>query len=72
MLFVGAEVADFVDDRIEQTLRREGAVAAKGFDEAIFSELFAGVVEGFSDAVGVEGESIAGKELARRFRNPTF
>jgi hypothetical protein len=64
VLFVGAEEPDFVDDGCEQGLRREGAVAAQGSDQAIFSKFFAGIVEGFGDAVGVERKGVTGKELA--------
>lgn len=73
MLFVWAELANFVDDRSEQGLGREGAVAAQGFDEAFLSEFFAGIVKGFCDAVGVESEGITGKELALpNFAIPLF
>ena len=29
-------------------------MAAEGFDEAVFTEFFAGAVEGFGDAIGVK------------------
>jgi hypothetical protein len=35
VLLVGAESADFVDDGGEEVWRREGAMAAQGFDEAL-------------------------------------
>lgn len=64
MLFVGRELADVGDDVFEEGLRRLGTMAAEGFDKASFSEFVAGFVEGFGDAVGVEGERVAGAENA--------
>jgi len=34
-------------------------MAEEGFDQAVFAEFVAGFVEGFGDAVGVEGEGVA-------------
>src|SRR5882757_9245626 len=39
-------------------------MAAERFDEALLSEFFAGVIEGFRDAVGIEGKGVARGELA--------
>ena len=64
MLFVGGELADVGDDVFEEGLGGLGAMAAEGFDQAGFAEFVAGFVEGFGDAVGVEGESVAGVEGA--------
>jgi len=44
-------------------------VTDEGVDETRLAELLAGVVEGFRDAVGVEGEEIIGLETAR-FMHP--
>jgi len=60
VLFAGSELADVGDDVFEERLGREGAVAAEGVDKAGFAEFVAGFVEGFGDAIGVEGEGIAG------------
>ena len=60
MLFVRTEFADFVDNGSEQLIGRDGVWAAQSFDEALLAKLFAVVVKGFGNAVGVEGESIAG------------
>jgi len=59
VLLVRAEAANFVDDGCEELLRRETTVPMQGGNEALFAELFASLVEGFRDAVGVEGEGIA-------------
>ena len=40
-------------------MRRLIAMAVKGFDEALFTEFFEVVVDGFGDTVGVEGEKVA-------------
>ena len=55
VLFVGGEGADVSDYGSEQGLGRMMAVAAEGFDQAIFAEFFVGVVHGFGYAVGVQG-----------------
>ena len=60
MLFAGAELAHFVNDGTEQSLGRKGAMAAERLDKAVFAELVAGGIEGFGDAVRVEGETIPG------------
>ena len=64
MLLVGAEGLDLVDDCGEKGLGREFGVALEGGDEAVFAELLFGLVEGFGDAVGVEGEDVSCGELA--------
>jgi hypothetical protein len=64
MLFAGSEFADVGDDGVEEGLRGLGTMAAEGVDQAVFAELVAGFVEGFGDAVGVEGEGLAGAEGA--------
>ena len=56
MLFVGAEVADFFDEGIQEVGRREALVAAYGCYEAVFAVFFEVVVEGFGDAVGVDNQ----------------
>jgi hypothetical protein len=61
---VGGEMADVGDDGVEEGLGGLGAVAAEGFDQAVFAELVAGFVEGFGDAVGVEGQGLAVAEGA--------
>ena len=55
---------DFVDYRGERGLRGVRVMAAEGIEEARLAEFFAIVVEGFGDAVGVEGEDVAGAEVA--------
>src|SRR5205085_8565173 len=47
-----------------QFLRRQFTMPAQGFDQALFSELFSGGVERFSDAVGIERERVAREEMA--------
>ena len=64
VLLVGAEELDLVDDGGEDGLRRESGASLERGDEAVFAELFLGLVEGFGDTVGVEGEEVAGGELA--------
>ena len=64
VLLLGAEVEDFVDHGGERGLRGECAMAAEGVEKARLAEFFAIAVEGFGDAVGVEGENIAGGDLA--------
>jgi len=63
MLFVGTEMANFVDDGGEQALGREMAVAAQSCDEARFPKFFAGGTEGFGDAVGIQKQSITARDL---------
>ena len=60
MLFERAELANFVDDGGEHRLGTEVAVPAESCGEAVLTELFVGVIEGFRDAVGVESQGIAG------------
>ena len=55
---------DFVDDASEGGLRRERAMAAQAIEEAQLAEFVASAVEGFGDAVGVEGEEVAAGKLA--------
>lgn len=64
VLFAGAELADVVDDRVEKGLGGLGAMAAEGFDQAVFAEFVAIFVEGFGDAIGIEGQGVAGVEGA--------
>jgi hypothetical protein len=64
VLLVGAEQLDLVDDGGEDGLRRKSGASLERGDEAVFAELFLGLVEGFGDAVGVEGEEVARGELA--------
>jgi hypothetical protein len=64
VLLVGAEQLDLVDDGGEDGLRGERGASLERGDETGFAELFLGLVEGFGDAVGVEGEDVAGGELA--------
>src|SRR5215467_5596697 len=59
VLLVRAEALDFVDNGSEQFLRRKGAMAAKRCDKALFAKFFAGGVEGFGDAIGIESQSVA-------------
>ena len=59
MLFAGGEVADVGDDGVEERLGALVAVAAQGVDQAGFAEFVMVFVEGFGDAVGVEGEDVA-------------
>ena len=64
MLLVGAEGADLVHEAGQEGLGRAVAVPAEGVDETLLAELLAGVVEGFRDAVGVEGQEVVGLETA--------
>ena len=57
-------MADVGDDGVEEGLGGLGAMAAEGIDQAVFTELVAGFVESFGDAVGVESEGLAGAERA--------
>src|SRR5437867_12318262 len=64
VLLVGAEGTDLGYERREECLGRAVAVPAEGVDETLLAELLAGVVEGFRDPVGVEGEEVLRLELA--------
>ena len=64
VLFAWAELADVGDDGVEERLGGLGAMAAEGFDQAVFAEFVAIFVEGFGDTVGVKGEGVAGAEGA--------
>ncbi len=64
VLLLGAEVEDFVDHGGERGLRGECTMAAEGVEKARLAEFFAIAVEGFGDAVGVESEDVAGRDLA--------
>jgi len=64
VLCMGAVLADVVDNGGNEFAGREGMVAAERGDEAFFAKLFEGGIEGFGDAVGVKGESVARVELA--------
>jgi hypothetical protein len=64
VLLVGAEAEDFVDHGGERGLRGERAMAAQRIKQARLAEFLAIVVEGLGDAVCVEGESVAGRDLA--------
>lgn len=57
-------MADVGDDGVEEGFRGLRAMAAEGINQAVFAELVAGFVESFGDAVGVEGEGLAGAEGA--------
>ena len=64
VLLLRAEALDLVDGGGEDVDGSEGRVLLERGDEAVFAELFFGLVEGFGDSVGVEGEDVAGGELA--------
>ena len=63
VLLVGAEGLDLFDDGGEQGLGWEPGVPTESGDEAVFAELLFGVIEGFGDTVGVEGEDVSGGKL---------
>src|SRR5262249_7898731 len=72
-LFVRAELANMLEQRSQQVLRRKVAVAAQGFHQTRFAEFFAIRVEGLGDAVGVEDQCVSGKEIPLpRAAIPTF
>src|SRR5258708_1881784 len=64
VLLVGAEGADLPHQRRKEGLARAGAVPAESVHETLLAELLPGLVEGFRDPVGVEGEEVVGLELA--------
>src|SRR5215470_5912441 len=66
-LFVRTELANLVDKRSQQMLRRQVPVPAQSFNQTRFAEFFAVRVERLGDTVGVEHHGISGKEtpLAR-------
>ena len=64
MLLLRAEALDLVDGGGEDIGGWEGGVLLERGDESVFAELFFVLVEGFRYAVGVEGEDVAGGELA--------
>jgi len=64
VLFVGGELTDVADDIFEQRLGGEAVMAAEGFYEAVFTEFVAILVEGFGDAVRVQGQGVAWAEGA--------
>jgi len=53
VLLVRTEAADFVHNRGEQFAGSKGTVAAQGFNQALFAELFAVGTKGLGDAIGV-------------------
>jgi hypothetical protein len=59
VLFLRAEVEDFVDHRGQGGTRGEIAMEAKRVKKARLSEFVAILIERFGDAVGVEREHIA-------------
>ena len=61
---MGAEGPDLVHEACQERLGRAVAVPAEGVDETLLAEFLAGVVEGFRDAVGVEGQHVVGLEAA--------
>jgi hypothetical protein len=63
VLLVGTVPADFVHDGGKKLPGRKGAVAAQGFNQALFAKLFAVRAKSFRDAVGVQGEGVSGKKL---------
>src|SRR5579871_2878700 len=63
LLFGGAELADFVDDRVEEIFRVAMAMAADCFHQALFAEFFVAFIECFGDAVGVEHQRVGEAEL---------
>ena len=62
-LFVRTELANLVDKRSQQTLRRQVPVLAQGFNQTRFAEFFAVRVERLGDTVGVENQGVSGKEI---------
>jgi hypothetical protein len=64
VLLVRAEALDLGDGSGEDLRGWQGGVLLQRGDEAFFAELFFGFVEGLGDAVGVEGEDVAGSEVA--------
>ena len=64
MLLARAELANLADNGIKHALGRQVAMAAERFNEAAFTELIACIVEGFGDAVRVEGEHVSWREAA--------
>ena len=64
VLLVGAEALDLADGGGEDLRWWEMRVALELGDEAVFAELLFRFVEGFGNAIGVEGEDVAGRELA--------
>ena len=62
-LFVRTELANLVDKRSQQMLRRQVSMPAQSFNQTRFAEFFAVRVERLSDAVGVEHHGVPGKEI---------
>ena len=64
VLLAGAEGLDLVDGGGEDLRRWKVSGALERGDEAVFAELLFRFVEGFGNAIGVEGEDVARRELA--------
>ena len=64
VLLMRAELLNLVDSGREDFGRWAMRVLLKCVDETALAELFFRLVEGFGDAIGVESEDVAGRELA--------
>src|SRR5437879_4427501 len=63
LLFSRAELADLVDDGVEEVVRAKCAVAAQGFGKAFFAELLPGIIERFGDSIRIKGQDVARGDL---------
>jgi hypothetical protein len=63
MLFMRAELPNLFCKGGKQGLRREVTMLPQGFDQALFSKFFSGIIERFGHAIGVEYESVSWEEM---------
>lgn len=64
MLLVGVETANLVGNRSQRSVAGMVTMLVQALDQRLLSELLAGIVVGFGDAVGVESEQVSRKEGA--------
>ena len=61
-LFAGGEAADVTEDSADELVGAQVAMALQGFDEPLFAEFFVPGIGRFGQAVGVDGEQVAGTD----------
>ena len=68
VLFLRAELANVIDDSLEQSLRWHVAMPADGFDQAKLPEFLSRPAERLGDAVSVECERVSRLEPPLTYR----
>ena len=67
-----AELLNLVNNRPQQSLRRQITILPYGFNQALLSEFFSFGTEGFGNAVCIERQCISGEEKAFPYRAVPF